>query len=75
VGTPIIKEIDMTHGKEYKIVMSAEYTDFGNKTSVEGFADDLNDMSDIVLDFLQAMGFTYVYDVSFHKEPEFNLDD
>ena len=64
----------MTHRKEYKVVLSAEYTDFGNKTSVEGFADDLNDMSDIILDFLHAMGFTYVYDVTFDKE-ELRIDD
>jgi hypothetical protein len=53
---------------EYKITMSAEYLDFGNKTTVEGFTSDLNDMSDIILDFLRAMGYTYIYDISFHKD-------
>lgn len=65
----------MLDKREYKITMSAEYLDFGNKTTVEGFVTDLNDMSDIVLDFLRAMGYTYIEDITFHKEFEDLLDD
>jgi hypothetical protein len=78
VGTPIIKEINMNkdkHDYAYKITMSAETVDFGDKTTVESYATDLNDMSDVVLSFLNAMGFSYVYDVSFHKESGDMFDD